>query len=88
MATLPIDPLNVGSNIFNTGNYIYAYAYVFTTPVHTYNLFTALENLKDPERCEIKKYKYYNNASDFCVSIFPWRSQIYNISPNVVNGTN
>ena len=81
ISTLPVDPRNEGSNGFNTGNYIYTYAYVFDSPKHTYDLFTALENLNDPERCAIQKYKYYNELTEFCVAVFPWRDQIYDVWP-------
>ena len=45
---------------------MYAYAYVFDTPRHTYDLFTVLENKNDPERCAIQQYKYFNEQNAYC----------------------
>lgn len=82
LTSVPSDPLNVfttgNAGPRRDGNYVYFYGAVFNSPVHTFDLTTQLENHIDPDRCEIKWYKYYYTPLDYC---WFWSKYIYDYSP-------
>lgn len=55
--SLPADPTNNATDPRTTGNYTYAYGDVSQDGQH-YDLIVQLQNTTDPDRCELKAYKY------------------------------
>jgi type II secretory pathway pseudopilin PulG len=84
ITSVPVDPINNGAPTNNTGNYSYSYGRVYDSP-NTYDLITTLENSSDPDRCAVKQYKWNNDNSSWCASSFPWRANLFDMSPNVAN---
>ena len=71
LTSVPSDPLNIiatwNGGPWRDGNYVYFYWAVFNSPVDQFDLTTQLENRLDPDRCEVKGYKYYYNPMyDYC----------------------
>ncbi len=56
-SSLPVDPINNTADPRITGHYTYAYGDVSQDGQH-YDLIVQLENTTDPDRCELKAYKY------------------------------
>lgn len=71
MATQPMDPINNAYYPYVNGNYSYIYGNV-TADGQGFDLIAQLENTSDPDRCEIKKYKFkgsvYNPSVSWCPS--------------------
>lgn len=69
MATQPIDPVNNGVVTWVDGGYRYIYGNV-TADGQGFDLIAQLENISDPDRCEIKQYKFkgsiYNSSVSWC----------------------
>ncbi len=93
LSKIPLDPINTKTGTpWTTTSKVYTYAYwnvfnpqntVANTPkVWTYDLIMNLENPKDPDRCEIKQYKYLNNQNLRCGTL---PKTIRDYSPNVKN---
>ncbi len=71
LTTIPVDPINTyeylaaqGHPPRYTGNFVYQYSRVLNDWL-TYDLTTQLENRSDPDRCEVKLYKYFYLATGF-----------------------
>ncbi len=89
--TIPVDPINthVSSTALHpwyTWGYHYIYWAWLSGAVNSYDLAAQLENLQDPDRNELKWYKYNNEASQY-----PWGQNcckvryIIDVSPRNVN---
>ena len=77
LKSLPVDPRNNASSPWTTGNYSYAYGNV-STDGQFFDLTTQLENPNDPDRCAVKKYKFYFDNHLWCGA---YSGQIYEYSP-------
>lgn len=63
---LPQDPINSGAAPFiEGGNYTYIYGNV-TCDGQSYDLIAQLENINDPDRCQIKGYFLYTGSAWTC----------------------
>lgn len=88
MTSIPTDPLNTtGMNTsqwsppWYTGNYVYMYGRVLNGWL-TYDLTTQLENKQDPDRCEVKQYKYYYTITGYSIPWCNWTMVwLYPVSP-------
>ncbi len=57
---LPNDPINSSAGwVYQDNVYRYAYGNVFDAPKHMFDLWAQLENKSDPDRCELKRYRWY-----------------------------
>ncbi len=69
MSTQPLDPTNNLASPWADGHYSYTYGNV-TADGQGFDLLGQLENNSDPDRCEIKKYKFkgsiYNPSVSWC----------------------
>ncbi|MEI7616643.1 MAG: prepilin-type N-terminal cleavage/methylation domain-containing protein [Actinomycetota bacterium] len=74
---LPVDPINKGTAPWNNNEYLYAYGNVWADGSR-YDLTTQLESKNDPDRCEIKNYKFYFDSRLWCGA---YSKQIYDNSP-------
>lgn len=76
---LPVDPVNNAAQPWASTNYSYTYGNVSGNG-QEYDLVTRLENENDPDRCEVKLYRFgYNGANQWCGN---YSGQLYDISPN------
>lgn len=79
---IPVDPINNAAAPWGAGNYSYAYGNVGrnTYPAQ-YDLTAQLENTSDPDRCEVKNYKFYFNDQPWCVAFGGgYSNQIFEVS--------
>lgn len=74
---LPRDPKNTGGAPWGANGLQYAYGNV-TADGQAFDLSTHLENESDPDRCEVKKYRFYFNNQVWCGG---YSGQIYENSP-------
>lgn len=64
IATVPVDPLNIGTGPWNGGtNYDYAYG---ANNGQIYDLVGLLEDQNNPQRCAAKLWRYHQNSE------LPW----------------
>lgn len=63
VSSLPDDPVNNGASPWLTGQYSYVYSCGSDVNYQDYNLFTQLENHSDPDRCELKCWKFNSDSS-------------------------
>lgn len=81
MPTVPVDPINNGGGPWNIGLYSYSYGNVDING-QSYDLTTQLENTSDPDRCELKCYKFSFGNRDWCTACGgEYNNQIYEDSP-------
>ena len=85
MTSIPVDPRNDGYPPRTQWSYWYAYFAPYDTPMNTYDLVTQLENTSDPDRCELKLYKYQADQYTFACQWGSHSRYLYDISPNVKN---
>ncbi len=73
MASVPIDPINSGTNAgWSTTEYVYSY-YPSLSNNQDYELVTQLENTSDPARCAVTARYYHNTNVPWCA---PWPSNM------------
>ena len=78
MKTLPSDPINSSCAPWNADCYSYAYGNVGRTVYKDqYDLTAQLEDPKNPQRCELKNWKFYFWDAPWCPS---YSNQIYEAS--------
>jgi len=63
MPTLPNDPINNNSGPWTTGIYSYVYSSGVDVNYQDYNLFTQLEDTSNPNRCELKCWKFNSDSA-------------------------
>ena len=87
LTTIPVDPLNIRTNFSinqATWDYYYQYGNVYDNDGFvgrkSYDLFSKLENINDPDRCAIKDYKNIQNIS-YC-NVTSYLLQLYELSPH------
>lgn len=83
LPAVPVDPKNNAEQPWSTGYYSYAYGNV-TANGQAYDLTAQLENTSDPDRCELKCYKFYFDNRDWCSGSGcsgGYSGQIYEDSP-------
>lgn len=77
---LPVDPINNAATPWHHTNVNYSYSYGnVSSDGQQYDLTTRLENTNDPDRCEVKDYKWHWTRIDWCGT---YNTQIYEFSPN------
>lgn len=61
LPSLPNDPINNACCPWSTGNYAYVYSSGSDVNYQDYNLFTQLEDPSNPNRCELKCWKFHSD---------------------------
>lgn len=87
LTSVPTDPINNGSTVFDTGQY--SYRYLNSYGEWRYTMGGLLENKQDPDRCAVKSYYYWPwSLQTRCTAgNHEWFSQVYLYDPNnVLNG--
>ncbi len=82
--TLPKDPINNANTPWNNGGFSYAYGNVgrSTYPAQ-YDLTGQLEDTANPDRCEVKGWRFYFDRGYWCTAFGgSYSNQIYEASPN------
>lgn len=81
LKSVPVDPINNAIGPWNLTSNSYSYAYISYpavngTPNQRFDLVARLENTTDPDRCELKCWPRYSNAS-WCQSVVCTSTQNY-----------
>ena len=65
LAKLPTDPTN---STTGGGPWLgaYAYAYGSSSPYQDYDLVGAVEDVNNPDRCQVKNWVYHSDSNDWC----------------------
>ncbi len=81
LTSVPVDPINIGSNPRSTGDFMYLYGNVVGGT--TYDLTAQLENKNDPDRCGVKQYRFWPNGFyASCGPPYGGTPQLYEYSPH------
>jgi len=70
MSAIPVDPINDGTTPWNGNGYAYWYDDNAHYDGKNYDLVAVLENPNDPDRCEVKCWKWFDPNQNK-----PWCSQ-------------
>lgn len=85
MTRIPVDPTNNANGPWTDGNYSYAYGNV-ALDGSSYDLTTQLENKQDPDRCEVKNWKWAQGIGgpwNWCRAFGgSYSNQIYEAAPD------
>lgn len=81
MSSVPVDPINDTVAPWGIEAYSYAYGNVDVNG-QSFDLTAQLEDTSDPDRCELKCYKFYFDNRDWCTACGgSYSNQIYEDSP-------